>query len=139
VKAVEPDDDPLWGKFWEAQDDAAVLIEPGDYQARVVGAPKIRKLYDSERLVLTFELVQGANGGVRLEFYAEIRTGKHSRFREAWEVAADKHAQRKDRMPLYVFKNRLFLVRVRTVKTNRFQKQRARPYSVIDSILERIA
>src|SRR6185295_14089619 len=102
----------------------------GEYQARVVHAPKVRRLYESERLVLTFQLVQGPYPDVRLDFYCEIRTGKHSRFREAWEIASGKTAQRKDRMPLYVFKNRLFLVRVRTVTKNRFQRKRARPYSV---------
>ena len=89
--------------------------------------------------MLTFEILQCQYAGVRLEFYAEVRTGKHSRFREAWTIANGAPAQRRDRMALRVFQNRLFLVRTRTVKTNRSQRQRANPYSVIDSILERLA
>jgi hypothetical protein len=134
-----PDDHPSWDRSWEALDDAAALIPEGDYDARVVGRPHIRRLYDSERLVLTFEIKQGPYDGRWLEFYCEINTGKVSRFRDAWEIAAGKPAQRRDRMPLYVFKNHLFRVRVRTCKTDRLGRTRPRPYSVIDVILEKIA
>jgi len=143
LRAVPPDepsdDDKLWEIAYKAQDDAAALIPEGEYEARVVGPPKVRRLFDSERLVLTFEIVQSKYAGTRVEFIAEVRTGKHARFREAWEVANAAPAKRHDRMPLSVFKNRLFLVSIRTVTKNRFQRKRARPYSIIENILERIA
>jgi hypothetical protein len=143
IPAVPPDepsdDDKSWEIAYEAKEDAAPLIPEGEYPARVVAPPKVRRLFDSQRLVLTFEIVQSKYVGTRVEFIAEVRTGKHARFREAWEVANGGPAKRHDRMALRVFKNRLFLVSIRTVTKNRFQRKRALPYSIVDTILERMA
>jgi hypothetical protein len=131
--------DAAWARSFEAATDAAPLIPDGEYQARVATPPRVSRLFQSQRLVLTFEIVESRYAGIRVEFYAEVRTGKHARFREAWEVANGGPARRRDRMPLSVFRNRLFLVRVRTVTKDRFQRKRPRPYSVVDSIVERLA
>ena len=104
-----------------------------------MGAPKVHRLFGSDRAILTFEVVESPFAGTRLEWYAEVCTSKHARFRLAWEIANGKPAQRRDRMSLYVFKNHLFAVRVRTVTKDRLQRKLARPYSIVDSILEKLA
>ena len=132
-------DDAIWDEAFEATDDSAPHIPQGEYTGRVVQA-KLRKLFKStKRLVLTFEIVQSKWAGTHLDFYADVRTGKHSRFREAWEVANGGPAKRRDRMSLSVFRHHLFDIRVRDVTHNRFQRKRARPYSVVDAILGRQA
>jgi hypothetical protein len=132
------DDDLIWQREYEAADDAAPRIPEGEYSAQTVRA-RTARLYNSERLVLTLEIVGCRYAGTRLDFIAEIRTGKHARFREAWEIANGTPAKRRDRMSLGVFRHRLFRVVVRDVTTDRFQRKRGRPYSIIATILEREA
>jgi hypothetical protein len=135
----DADAERAWEVSFEAASDSAALIPEGEYLATVAAPPKVYRLFDSLRLVLTFEIRQSPHAGTLVEFIAQVRTGKRSRFREAWEVANGGPARRRDRMPLTVFRNRLFLVRVRTVTKDRFQRKRPRPYSIVDHILERQA
>jgi hypothetical protein len=132
------DDGNAWDVVIEADDDSAPRLEPNAYLARVVhGTTKM--LFKTRRLVLTFEILQSKYTGARLDFICELRTTKHSKFMRTWEIANGGPAKRRDRLSLNVFRNRLFRVSVRDVIKDRHQRTLARPYSIIDSILEREA
>jgi hypothetical protein len=134
------DDDKIWNVTVELAGDPAPRIEPGEYQARVVDR-NIRTLFKTRRLVLVLEIVQSKAAGTRLEFIAQMpaNAGAKSKFTRAWEVANGAPPKRRERMSLVVFRHRLFLVAVRDVQHDRMQRKLARPYSIVDSILERLA
>jgi hypothetical protein len=61
-----------------------------------------------------------------------------SRFARAWVIANGGPPARSDRMKIGVFQNGVFRIRVRDVIKNRHQRLLARPYSIVDQILERL-
>lgn len=60
------------------------------------------------------------------------------KFWQAWVLAAGKRPTRGDRMSTAIFKNKVFRVRMRTVRKNANQTARtaAQQYSVVDELLE---
>ena len=129
-------------------------VPPGDYTARVVDAD-VKKLFDSMRLVLSFELMECGQAGTVLRFIAELPTavngkgrrkrlalkldiGPHSRYARAWRLANGAPPPRADRMKIAVFRDGVFRVRVRDVKADRLQRNLAQPYSLVDCLLERL-
>jgi hypothetical protein len=131
-------DDRAWDREFTAPDDAAELIPDGFYDARVVGRPRTFWFFNKERLHLIFEIVGGGSGGKRVDFYCALNRTRHSRFREAWQIAAGKVAKLDDRMGLRVFRQRLFRIEVGTTTVDRYDRGRT-PYSRVVRLVERLA
>jgi hypothetical protein len=137
------EEDRVWEQDATAEGDAAPWIKPGDqYVARVIKAVVVNlRKFETRRLVLTMRIVEGAEADTRLEFWTPFPrvVGPKAKYRRAWEIAHGAPSRRKDRLPLKIFRNRLFRVLVEDVTTDRYQRPLARPYSVIAAILERLA
>jgi hypothetical protein len=137
------DDGNAWGVEVEAKGDAAPHLPPGRYDARVVRGEVLTYRWSrrqaSRRLVLTFEVINHPRAGIRVPFTCQMLTTPRSRFRRAWETANGAPAQRRDRMKLAIFRQRLFVIEVGDVTHDRNGAPLAAPYSVVRSILERIA
>ena len=120
-------------------------MPPNDYTARVVDAD-VKKLFDSMRLVLSFELMECEQAGTVLRFIAELPTmvngkgkrkrlalkldiGPHSRYARAWRLANGGPPLRADRMKVAVFRDGVFRIRVRDVKADRLQRPGWTPMS----------
>jgi hypothetical protein len=144
----------VWDIGFDLNGPAESRVNPDDYTARVIDAD-VKKLFDSMRLVLLFELIECPEVGTVLRFIAELPTsasgkgrhkrialkldvGPHSRYARAWAVANGGPPARFDRMKIGVFRDGVFRVRVRDVATDRRQRKLARPYSIVDEILERL-
>jgi hypothetical protein len=104
------------------------------------------------RLVITLELRGGPHDAEELKLYLSTpprhngcfsrQPGSKSVYYRAWVVAnRGRPPLRGQEMSFEVFRNGLFRIRVRTVKTDR--RQRPLPpclrYSVVDALLERLA
>jgi hypothetical protein len=130
-----------WDRVVDFHGDVEVRIPPEEYEARVVKAQELQ-LFGSRRLVLTFEIRMSTYAGTRLKFicaFPRKAKGGSSKFVRAWTVANGKPPRRKDRLAISIFKDKLFLVRVRDVTTDRHQKKLANPYSIVDAIVGRLA
>jgi hypothetical protein len=135
------DNASAWDRVVDFDDDVEVRIEPGEYEAKAVRA-KVQTLFRSQRLVLTFLIINGKRAGTRLRYICTIPPkgrGGSSKFVRAWTIANGKPPKRRDRLPISVFRNRLLSIRVRDVTTDRYQKELATPYSIVDAIIEKIA
>ncbi len=146
------------------------LVPPGLYRARVVGKADRIKFQVGEKQVLHFELLNGpledSGGELRTKdpapshaqqydspqnavlprFYnvahrdGRWRVAAGSHYAREWTIAAGRRAARDDRMGTHVFRNKVFVVRVATVDSDRDGDELppAARYSVVRKIIRRV-
>jgi hypothetical protein len=159
LRVVELDDAAWPDLELYAKDDAPPRLVEGEYTARVVHVQVYDRFFKvardsktTDRLILTFRIVEGPHAGTDVPFYAPMPKsagkrypGRHvppkSKFWRAWTIANGAPPKRHDRMGLSVFRNRLFLVQIRDVVKDRGQNRlsEAIRHSVVEAIVERIA
>jgi hypothetical protein len=159
LRVVELDDAAWPDLELYAKDDAPPRLVEGEYTARVVHVQVYDRFFKvardsktTDRLILTFRIVEGPHAGTDVPFYAPMpksagkrHPGRHvppkSKFWRAWTIANGAPPKRHDRMGLSVFRNRLFLVQIRDVVKDRGQNRlsEAIRHSVVEAIVERIA
>lgn len=149
LKAVPKDrgtakTDPTEGTDFEpsCQIDVPPLIPAGEYEVTFHGAEE-KRLWGKNRLFLHFRVAQqGEYLGQALFMAVTMPTNGSfsisSKYLAQWSLAAGNRPARRDRLSTKVFRGKLFLARVRTVKNGHDGKERSASwhYSVIDSLLE---
>jgi len=131
--------------------DPPVLVRPGAYTARAVGAAIRPSWGGVQKLRVEFVLVDGPYPGARLPFLCRLprrlkngrwgRVSPSSQFYRAWVVANGGPPRRRDRLAVDVFRHHLFRVQTRVVMKDQRQQPLAdlAQYSVVATLLERIA
>jgi len=120
------------------------LIPKGDYEMQFVRAEQ-RKMGRARVLkaLLHFQITQagehcGAKLVLSMNLPANGRLVPSSKWVQHWCLAAGKRPARRDRMSTIVFRNKIFLGRVKTVETN-WENRPLPPecqYSAVDCLLE---
>jgi hypothetical protein len=141
--------DPFDEEFGVNQDPIALIAE-GCYEAACVGAEIIElfKFGRSRKLFLHFEIYSGEYRGVRLFMpmtapHIGGKVGRGSKLYSSYMIAnGGRPPGRRDRLPLRVFRQRLFRVRVKTVRPA-FSDGQPKPdrfhYSIVAELLEQLA
>lgn len=136
--------DSAEGKDFEpaCQVDVPPLIPAGDYEVVFYRAEE-KRLWGKNRLFLHFRVAQqGEHLGQALFMAVTVpangRFSLSSKYLMQWSIAAGNRPTRLDRLSTRVFRGKVFLARVRTVKSGHDGKERppSWQYSVIDSLLE---
>jgi hypothetical protein len=126
------------------QVDVPPLIPAGDYEVMFLRAEQKKKLWGGHgRVFMHFKISQaGPYLGVVLFMSATLppagRFSLSSKFLQQWCLAAGRRPARYDRLSTAVFRNKIFLARVRTVTKDTEGEERAKDwhYSVVDRLLE---
>ena len=136
VAADEKDIEP------NCQVDVPPLVPAGDYEVAFVRVEE-KKLWGRSRAFLHFRVIQpGEHFGVVLFMAVTLPANGHfslsSKYLQQWSLAAGKRPSRRDRLTTRVFRNKVFLGRVRTVTNDHDSKEREVTwhYSVIDRLVE---
>jgi hypothetical protein len=136
ARSDERDIDP------SCQVDVAPLIPAGDYEVGFVRAEE-KKMWGRSRAFLHFRIVEtGQHFGLVLFMAVTLpangRFSLSSKYLQQWALAAGKRPSRLDRLTTRVFRNKIFLGRVRTVTQDHDGKEREPTwhYSVVDCLLE---
>lgn len=124
------------------QIDVPPLIPAGEYEVVFYRAEE-KRLWGKNRLFLHFRVAQQGEH-LRLALFMAVTLPANgsfslsSKYLMQWSLAAGSRPTRRDRLSTKVFRDKLFLARVRTVKCGHDGKERAASwhYSVIDSLLE---
>lgn len=127
---------------FECNADIHTAIPEGTYEVSFVRAEK-KFLWKREKAFLHF-VVQTLGGcnGVKLFMACNIppkgRWAMSSKYWRMWCLANGQRPLRADRMSTTIFRNKIFLARVRTVRTshNQIDLTPETQYSVIDELLE---
>ena len=124
------------------QVDVPKLVPAGDYEVSFVRVEE-KKLWGRSRAFLHFRVIQpGEHFGVLLFMAVTLpangRFSMSSKYLQQWSLAAGKRPSRHDRLTTRVFRNKIFLARVRTVTQDHDSKEREATwhYSVIDKLVE---
>ena len=125
----KPDDIPP-KLFWKP-----VLIPDGEYQAYCYKyeIKPVRKWKNERRLWLWFEIYEGKYRGVRIfrSYRYPEKVSPCSAYYKEWLIASKGKKPRKSRLSPKVFRDKIFLISVRRVKSGN--------YSVVGSIKELLA
>lgn len=125
-----------------------VLLPEGTYEAICVKVEVVEmfKFGRARKIFLHFELYGGAHAGQRLFMPMAIppkghKIGRGSKLYQNHLLAANGQLGRRDRLALKVFTDKLFRVRVRTVRPA-FEDGTPKPalfhYSIISELVERL-
>lgn len=122
--------------------DVAPLLPAGDYEVSYHRAEE-KRLWGKNRIFLHFRIAQqGEHLGKALYMSAVMPSnGKFSlssKYLMQWSLAAGFRPTRLDRLSTKIFKGKIFLARVRTVRTDHAGNERPDfwHYSIIDTLLE---
>ena len=117
------------------------VIREGEYEAMFLKAEK-KELWGQPKLFLWFKVVTHSDYFGQHVYMAcpnPSRMRPACKYWKMWVVAAGRKPVRGDRMSTSVFRNKVFLVRIRTVQKN--SKQAHLPpelqYSVIDELMKK--
>jgi len=128
------------------------LIPAGRYTAQCIRCEKGQSHYNSQKLFLTFKILDGEHIGVELFMAMNLidsRTNKPfkripagSKYYKSWTIANyNIRPNRQDRMSPKIFKNGICEVSVRTVKPpypdGKTELPEGHHYSVVDYIISR--
>lgn len=138
-KPVSDVDDDL---CFECHADLPAAIPEGNYEVSFIQAQR-KFLWKREKAFLHFIVQQlGPSNGTRLFMACNIppkgRWAMSSKYWRMWTLASGRRPVRADRMSTAVFRNKLFIARVRTVRTSSKQLELTleAQYSVIDELTE---
>ncbi len=131
---------------FDCQVDGPALVPEGVYEFGFIRAEQAR-LWTQQKVFLWFKIITaGDHVGKRLYFVANVpskdRMAMSSRYWQAWTLAAGRRPKRRDKLSTSVFRKKVFLGRVRTVKkkVDKDSKHTARApeqqYSVIDELIQ---
>ncbi len=143
-KSRESKTDPTEGRDFDpaCQVDVPPLIPDGNYEV-VFHRAEEKRLWGKTRLFLHFRIAQqGEHLGKALFMVVAMpangRFSLSSKYLMQWSLAAGNRPARLDRLSTRVFRGKVFLGRVRTVKRGHDGEERPSlwHYSVIDSLLE---
>ncbi len=129
--------------------DRPPLVPEGDYEVALVRVDKRKNLYGRTKMFLHFQILNaGEHSGAILFMSVNFpENGKFSissKFLQQWAIAAGQAPRRHDRLSTRVFRNKIFLGRVRTVTkfVHSSRKLMDRDpdtyYSVLDHLIERL-
>lgn len=123
------------------------LIPEGKYNVTFLGAEK-KWLWGREKIFLWFQIIDFGESQGEVLYMAcnapkKSKKGKvatSNKYYQAWVLAAGRKPDRFDRMSTKIFREKVFLAKVRAVTTN--AKNLPRPlllqYSIIDDLLDRL-
>ncbi len=117
-------------------------IEPGEYEAICYKIETGRSWGGRTNIYIRFRIVSGENEGIELFLTAPIPNKKYNhrhKYYKQWMLAACRPPHKKETLARKVFKNRLFLIKVRDTLRKGEDNQPLpdfMQYSVIDTIIK---
>ena len=133
ILGVRPKDGPL------------PRIPAGEYEAQCFKTEKKPFLGSEKKLYLHFIIIDGEHQGIKLFGVYNVNYKsfpKASKYYTDWAIANEGLPTRRERMSQNIFKNKVFLVKVRDT-IPKYDDGKPKPemfrYSVVDRIIEKLA